>query len=97
MAALRYVNKLADNIISPAMICPDFDVPDVLISEVLQSIAIAKINDRVTELCESNKFHFIYHQYIIRDFLYHGGVHLADPGTEILGGNIVNYINNFIL
>ena len=49
------------------------------------------------ELAKKNKFHFISHQHITRDFLYHDGVHLADPGTEILADNIVDYISNFIL
>ena len=48
------------------------------------------------ELCKNNKFHFISHQHITRDFLHHNGVHLTDPGTEILADNMVDYINNFI-
>ena len=96
------VNELADNIISLAMICRDFGVPDIAISEVLpkKSIVTAiirKVNNRVRELSENNKFHFISHRHITRDFLYHDGVHLIDPGTEILADNIVDYINNFIL
>ena len=49
------------------------------------------------ELCKKNKFHFISHQHITRDFLYRDGVRLTDPGIEILADNIVDYINNFIL
>ena len=49
------------------------------------------------ELCKNNKFHFISHQHITRGFLYHDGVHLTDRSTKILSGNIVDYINNFIL
>ena len=49
------------------------------------------------ELCKNNKFHFISNQHITRDFLYHDGIHLTGPGTEILADNIVDYINNFIL
>ena len=97
------VNELADNIISLAMICRDSGVPDVVISELLpkKSIAVTaiirKANDRMRELCNNNKFHFISHQHITRDFLYQDGVHLTDPGTEILAENIVDYIYNFIL
>ena len=80
-----------------------FGVPDVAISEVLpkKNIAVTaiirKVNDRVRELCKNNKFDFISHQHITRDFLNHDGVHLTDPGTEILADNIADYINNFIL
>ena len=97
------VNEIVDNIISLAMTCRDFIVPDVVISEVLtkKNIAVTaiirKVNDRVRELCKNNKFHFISHQHITRDFLYHDGVHLTDPGTEILADNIVDSINKFIL
>ena len=97
------VNELADNIINLAVICRDFGVPDIAISEVLprKSIVVTaiirKVNDRVRELCKNNKFHFISHQHITRDLLYHDGVHLTDLSTEILADNIVDYINNFIL
>ena len=97
------VNELADNIISLAMTCRGFCVPDVVISEVLpkKNIAVTaiirKVNDRMRGLCKNNKFHFISHQHITRDSLYYDGVHLTDPGTEILADNIVDYINNFIL
>ena len=45
------VNELADNIISVAMICRDFGVPDVAISEVLstKSIAVTAIIRKVNE------------------------------------------------
>ena len=85
------------------MTCCDFGLPDFGLSEVLpkKNIAVTaitrKVNDRVRELCKNNKFHFISHQHITRDFLYHDGVHLTDPGTEILADNIVDSINNFIL
>ena len=97
------VNELADNIISFAMTCRDFGVPDVVISEVLPkknipvTAIIRKVNNRMRELCKNDKFHFISHQHITRDFLYHDGVHLTDPGTEILADNVVDYINNSIL
>ena len=79
----------------------DFGVPGVVISEVLPkksmavTFVIRKVNDRVRELCKNNKFHFISHHYITRDFLYHDGVHMTDPGAKILANNIVDYINNF--
>ena len=97
------MNELADNIISLAMICRDFGAPDVVILEVLPKKCIAvtaiirKVNNRMRELCKNNKFYFTSHQHITRDFLYHDGVHLTDPGTEILADNIVVYTNNFIL
>ena len=97
------VNELADNIINLAVICRDFGVPDIAISEVLprKSIVVTaiirKVNDRVRELCKNNKFHFISNQHITRDLLDHDGVHLTDLSTEILADNIVDYINNFIL
>ena len=57
---------------------------------------VEKVNDRVTESCKNNKFHFIFHQHITRYVLYHDGVHLTDPGTEIIADNVVDYMNNFI-
>ena len=97
------VNELAGKIICLTMICRDFGVRDVVISEVLPKGSIAvtaiirNVDDPVREFCKNNKFHFISHQHITRDFLYHSGVHLTDPGTEILADYIVDYINNFIL
>ena len=78
------------------MICRDFGVPNVVILEVLPkrsivvTVIIRKVNDRVRELCKNNKFHFISHQHINRDFLYHNGVPLTNPGTDILADNIVD-------
>ena len=45
------VNELADNIISLAMTCSDFGVPDVVISEVLpkKNIAVAAIIRKVND------------------------------------------------
>ena len=97
------VNELADNIINLAVICGDIGVPDIAISEVLPTKNIAvtaiirKANDQVRELGKNNKFRFISHHHITRNFLHHDGIHLTDPGTEILADNIVDYINNFIL
>ena len=54
------VNELVDNIICLAMICHDFGVPNIVISEVLpkESIAVTaiiwKVNDRGRELCKNN-------------------------------------------
>ena len=56
------------------MTCRDFGVLNVVISEVLpkKNIAVTatirKVNDRMRELCKNNKFHFISHQHITRDF-----------------------------
>ena len=97
------VNELADNSFSLVMICRDFGVPDVVISEVLPKKNIVlisikrKVNDLVRELFKNYRFHFISYQHIARDFLYHHEVHLTDPAAEILADNMIDYINNFIL
>ena len=65
----------------------DFGVPGVVISIAATSV-VRKVNDRVRALCKNSKFHFITHERITTDFLYRDGVHLADPGTEILAENI---------
>ena len=55
------MNELADNIISLAMTCCHFDVPDVVISDALpqKSIAVTaiirEVND-VRELCKNMNF-----------------------------------------
>ena len=69
------VNELADNIINLAVICRDFGVPDIAISEVLpkKSITVTaiirKINDRVKELFKNQKFHFYFSSAYYQGFL----------------------------
>ena len=51
------VNEVADNIISLAMICLDFGVSDIIVSEILPKKSIAvipiirNVTDQVRELC----------------------------------------------
>ena len=95
--------ELAKNIINVAMICRNSGVPDILISEILPKKSIAltaiirRVNDEIKELCKEYNFNFISNERITRDFLCHDGVHLTDDGTRILAGNMVNFINDFIL
>ena len=95
--------ELAKNIINVAMICRNSGVPDVLISEILPkksnilTAIIRRVNDELQELCKEYNFSFISNKRITRNFLCHDGVHLTDDGTRILAGNMVNFINDFIL
>lgn len=97
------VEEIAKNIIELANICRESGVPDVAISEIFpkRSVVLTKIirqvNDRLKELCKSYNFHFINHRNISRDLLCHDGIHLNDSGTDILGDDIVDFINYFIL
>ena len=68
-----------------------------MLGKLTNHFSKVKSNAGVRELCKNNKIHFISHQHITRDFSYHDGVHLTDPGTKLLADNLVDHINNFIL
>lgn len=98
------IDEIARNIVNIAIQCKEEGVSDVIISEVLPkrnrhvTAVIRRVNDRLAELCKENNFHFISHHLdITTELLCHDGIHLTDEGTTIFAGNMVDYINNFIL
>ena len=42
-------------------------------------------------------FRFLSYSNISTNLLIHDGIHLSSLGTNVFAGNIVDYINNFIL
>ena len=58
---------------------------------------ISQVNGAVTKKCEENGFHFVWNGTILRKHSCKDAVHLTDEGTNIFGGNIVDYIRHFIL
>ena len=62
----------------------------------LKSI-IRKINDELRVLCLLRYFHFVLNENITRSYLCVDGVHLTEAATELFAGNIINFLNDFIL
>ena len=60
------------------------------------SAIIRKVNDELCELSLKKNFH-ISNDNIIRKHICGDGVHLPEVGTNILGGNIVEFLNDNIL
>ena len=83
--------------------CIEYGVKDVIISSIFVkhssklSAFIRKINDELRVLCELCNFKFESNDNIIRKHLCGDGVHLTTSGTNILAGNIVDFIKEFIL
>ena len=96
-------NVIAEKIIQIGQICIEYGVKDVIISSIFVkhslklSAFIRKINDELRVLCELCNFKFVSNDNIIRKRLCGGGVHLTTSGTNILAGNIVDFIKEFIL
>ena len=61
------------------------------------SAFIRKVNDELRELSLKKNFHCISNDNIIRKHICGDGVHLSEKGTNILGGNIVKFLNDNIL
>ena len=61
------------------------------------SAFIRKVNDKLRELSLKKNFHCISNDNIIRKHIGGDGVHVSEIGTNILGGNIVKFLNDNIL
>ena len=96
-------NVIAEKIIQIGQRCIEYGVKDVIISSIFVkhslklSAFIRKINDELRVLCELCNFKFVSNDNIIRKHLCGDGVHLTTSGTNILAGNIVDFIKEFIL
>ena len=55
------------------------------------------MNDRLREQCVLNGFGFISNDNISRTRLWKDGIHLEDLGTNILAGNLLDFLSSFIL
>ena len=58
---------------------------------------IRKINDKLRVLCYLHNFHFVLNANISRIYLCADDAQLIKPGTELFAGNIVAFLNDFIL
>ena len=96
-------NVIAEKIIQIGQRCIEYGVKDVIISSIFVkhslklSAFIRKINDELRVLCELCNFKFVSNDNIMRKHLCGDGVHLTTSGTNILAGNIVDFIKEFIL
>ena len=95
--------KLTGDIINIGQSCIDLGVKKLLISSTLPKNNIAltrlirQVNDSLREQCVLNGFGFISNDKISRTYLWKDGIHLDDLGTNILAGNLVDFLNRFIL
>lgn len=94
---------VAESIIQIGQKCANYGVKDVVISSIFikesQKLGafIRKINDELRILCIQHNFHYVSNDNIIRRFICGDGVHLTNSGTELFAGNVVNFLNDFIL
>ena len=58
---------------------------------------MAKVNECLSTLYKANGFHFVLQQNVIRKHLSNDGVHLIPEGTNLFAGNLVDFIEDFIL
>ena len=95
--------KLTGDIINIGQSCIDLGVKELVISSTLPKNNIAltrlirQVNDSLREQCVLNGFGFISNDKISRTYLWKDGIHLDDLGTNILAGNLVDFLNRFIL
>ena len=79
------------------LIVSDIVVSGVLVKKNIRlSAIIRQLNDKVSDLCKECGFHFISDDKITREFLCDDGIHLNDEGTNVLAGNFVDFIKDFI-
>ena len=56
-----------------------------------------QVNDLLKNKCKENNFHFVCIDNITTEQLWRNVIHLNNEGTCIFAGNLVDYLNGFIL
>jgi len=94
------LNEIDPTIIKIGEKCKNHGAQNHMISSILTkkddtlNRKIEEVNYKVEKLCQVYNFTFISNNHITTRYLYKGGIHLNDFGTNMLGGNFVNYIEN---
>ena len=95
--------KLTGDIINIGKSCIDLDMKEVVMSSILpkKNIALTRlipqVKNSLREQCLSNGFGFISYNNISGTRLWKDGIYLEDLGTNILAGNLVDFLDRFIL
>ena len=93
-------------VLDPSLIgkkCAMFGVKDVVVSSiVLQrqfnlTKIIRQVNDLLKGKCKENNFHFVCNDNVTREYLWRDDIYLNNEGIRIFAGNLIDYLNYFIL
>ena len=92
--------KLTKDITNIGMYCTNLVVKKVIISilpknNISLTRLIGQVNDSLNEQRVLNGFGFISNDNVLRAILWKDGIHLEDLGTDILAGNLVDFLNKF--
>ena len=94
---------IAKDIIQIGERCVEYGVKDIIFSSIFAkhsvklSAFIRRINDELRDLCVLHNFSFLSNDNILRKHLCGDGVHLNFSGTNILAGNMVDFLKKFVL
>ena len=94
---------MTDEIINIGKICRQYSVKDVIFFYILVknsnklSKIISQVNETVTKKCQENGVYFASNGNSLWKHLFNDSVHLADEGTNVFAGNILDYISQSIL
>ena len=90
------IDELSHHIIEAGEICKRHGVRDVFIAGVTARPGLQRrcytLNDKLEEMCEERNFTFVDNRNISLSHLY-DGVHIGNPGSEILSDNYLRALN----
>ena len=97
------VNTIVDGTIKFAQKYSTSGVRNVDLSSIFLKLQckltkeMRQVNDLLKRKCKENNFHFVCIDNVTREQLSRDAIHLNNEGTCIFAGNLVDYLNGFIL
>ena len=94
--------EVSKEIIEIGRTCVKYGATSVFISSIIRNrnhrkqLLIDELNAKLKQKCETQGFIFIEHNNIRIDHLWKDGIHLNEPGKEILANNFIDYLNDFL-
>ena len=58
---------------------------------------IRQLNDHLRDECAKYNFKYLSNDNVVNIHLWTDGIHLTDAGTYVFGGNLVNFLNHYVL
>ena len=93
------VNECIGIVKKCAIFCvKDEEISSIFLKQQFKLIKlILQVNDLLKDKSKESYFYFVCNDIVTRAYLWKDGIHLKNEGTRIFAGNLVDYLNDFVL
>ena len=93
------VNECIGIVKKCAIFCvKDEEISSIFLKQQFKLIKlILQVNDLLKDKFKESYFYFVFNDIVTRAYLWKDGIHLKNEGTRIFAGNLVDYLNDFVL